>query len=85
MLADWPLASLSGDNTGLLPTHAMILRHNFTPPNNTRLTHLCGPTDAHLRQIELLDHALGMSRKCVHGVRRRTAPHGPSFGVKVSR
>ena len=58
MLADWPRASLSGDNTGLLPTHAMILRHNFTPPNNTRLTHLCGPTDAHLRQIEL---ALGVT------------------------
>ena len=33
----------------------MILRHAFTPAHNTRLTHLCGPTDAHLRQIE---HAL---------------------------
>ncbi len=30
----------------------MILRHTFTPPNNTRLSHLCGPLDAHLRQIE---------------------------------
>ena len=30
----------------------MILRHTFTPHNNTRLTHLCGPTDAHLRTIE---------------------------------
>lgn len=30
----------------------MILRHTFSPPNNTRLTHLCGPTDAHLRTIE---------------------------------
>ena len=30
----------------------MILRHLFTPLNNTRLTHLCGPTDAHLRTIE---------------------------------
>ncbi len=30
----------------------MILRHTFTPPNNTRLGHLCGPTDAHLRSIE---------------------------------
>jgi phosphate starvation-inducible protein PhoH and related proteins len=30
----------------------MILRHNFSPPNNTRLSNLCGPTDAHLRQIE---------------------------------
>ncbi len=31
----------------------MILRHTFTPHNNTRLAHLCGPTDAHLRTIEL--------------------------------
>ncbi len=30
----------------------MILRHLFSPPNNTRLTHLCGPTDEHLRTIE---------------------------------
>ncbi len=30
----------------------MILRHTFTPPNNTRLAHLCGPTDEHLRTIE---------------------------------
>ena len=31
----------------------MILRHTFTPLNNQRLAHLCGPTDAHLRSIEL--------------------------------
>jgi len=30
----------------------LLLRHSFTPPNNTRLAHLCGPMDAHLRQIE---------------------------------
>ncbi len=30
----------------------MILRHSFNPPNNTRLAHLCGPTDEHLRTIE---------------------------------
>jgi len=30
----------------------VILRHTFTPPNNTRLAHLCGPTDEHLRTIE---------------------------------
>ena len=35
----------------------MILRHTFTPHNNTRLTHLCGPADAHLRTIEV---ALGV-------------------------
>ena len=31
----------------------MILHHTFSPPNNTRLSHLCGPTDEHLRTIEL--------------------------------
>ena len=31
----------------------MILRHTFTPHNNTRLAHLCGPVDEHLRTIEL--------------------------------
>ncbi len=30
----------------------MILRHLFSPLNNTRLSHLCGPMDAHLRTIE---------------------------------
>ena len=35
----------------------MILRHTFLPLNNTRLTHLCGPADAHLRTIEV---ALGV-------------------------
>ncbi len=30
----------------------MIHRHNFSPPNNTRLANLCGPTDEHLRRIE---------------------------------
>lgn len=35
----------------------MILRHTFTPPNNTRLSHLCGPLDANLRRIE---EALGV-------------------------
>ena len=30
----------------------MILRHLFSPPNNTRLGNLCGPTDQHLRSIE---------------------------------
>ena len=30
----------------------MILRHLFSPPNNTRLSHLCGPMDEHLRTIE---------------------------------
>ncbi len=30
----------------------MILRHLFSPPNNIRLTNLCGPMDGHLRTIE---------------------------------
>ncbi len=30
----------------------MILRHAFEPANNTRLAHLCGPMDEHLRTIE---------------------------------
>ena len=30
----------------------MILKHTFTPLNNNRLSHLCGPTDEHLRTIE---------------------------------
>lgn len=31
----------------------MILRHLFSPPNNARLAHLCGPMDEHLRTIEV--------------------------------
>ncbi len=31
----------------------MILRHAFSPASNARLAHLCGPTDEHLRTIEL--------------------------------
>jgi phosphate starvation-inducible PhoH-like protein len=30
----------------------LILRHSFSPSNNTRLANLCGPTDEHLRTIE---------------------------------
>ncbi len=45
----WP------DNQGIghfAKAHPLILRHSFTPPNNSRLGHLCGPTDEHLRTIE---------------------------------
>ena len=31
---------------------AVILRHAFIPPDNTRLAHLCGSLDEHLRSIE---------------------------------
>jgi phosphate starvation-inducible PhoH-like protein len=31
----------------------LILRHTFTPPDPKRLDNLCGPTDEHLRQIEM--------------------------------
>jgi phosphate starvation-inducible PhoH-like protein len=30
----------------------LILRHTFTPPNNTRMGYLCGPMDAHIRTVE---------------------------------
>ncbi len=30
----------------------MILRHAFEPPDNQRLSYLCGPLDSHLRTIE---------------------------------
>jgi phosphate starvation-inducible PhoH-like protein len=32
---------------------SLIVRHTFTPLNNNRLSNLCGPTDAHLRTIEV--------------------------------
>ncbi|ROZ77711.1 PhoH family protein [Ramlibacter sp. WS9] len=31
----------------------MIVRHSFSPPSNARLAHLCGPTDEHLRTVEM--------------------------------
>lgn len=34
----------------------MIQRHTFLPHNNTRLSNLCGPADAHLRAIEVALH-----------------------------
>ena len=40
------VGAISNDNRG------MIVRHTFTPLNNARLTHLCGPMDEHLRRIE---------------------------------
>jgi phosphate starvation-inducible PhoH-like protein len=30
----------------------LILRYTFAPPNNTRMGHLCGPMDSHIRTIE---------------------------------
>ncbi|HEX5805503.1 MAG TPA: PhoH family protein [Macromonas sp.] len=30
----------------------MILRHTFSPPDNVRMAHLCGPMDAHIHTIE---------------------------------
>ncbi len=30
----------------------MILRHTFSPPDNVRMSHLCGPMDSHIRTIE---------------------------------
>ena len=39
----------------------MILRHTFSPPNNTRMGHLCGPMDSHIRTIEV-----GLDVKIAH-------------------
>jgi phosphate starvation-inducible protein PhoH and related proteins len=39
------------------PGPSVILKHSFIPAHNGRLAQLCGPTNAHLRQIEL---ALGV-------------------------
>ena len=36
----------------------MILKHTFSPASNTRLAHMCGPTDEHLRTIEKFFHDL---------------------------
>jgi phosphate starvation-inducible protein PhoH and related proteins len=30
----------------------LILRHTFSPPDNERMAHLCGPMDSHIRSIE---------------------------------
>ncbi|MFB0915246.1 MAG: PhoH family protein [Burkholderiaceae bacterium] len=30
----------------------MILKHTFSPPDNDRMAHLCGPKDSHIRTIE---------------------------------
>ena len=30
----------------------MLLRHTFAPPDNVRMSHLCGPMDSHIRSIE---------------------------------
>ncbi len=30
----------------------LILKHTFSPPDNDRMAHLCGPMDSHLRTIE---------------------------------
>jgi len=30
----------------------LILRHTFSPPDNLRMGHLCGPMDSHIRSIE---------------------------------
>jgi phosphate starvation-inducible PhoH-like protein len=36
--------------TGII---SLILKHTFSPPSNARLAHLCGPTDEHLRTVEI--------------------------------
>jgi phosphate starvation-inducible PhoH-like protein len=43
----------------------MQLRHSFSPPDNARLAHLCGPLDEHLRTIEAA-FGVTMSRRGEH-------------------
>jgi phosphate starvation-inducible PhoH-like protein len=50
----------------------MILRHSFTPLDNDRLAHLCGPLDEHLRTIET-------------GLNVRIARRGEAFRVEGTR
>jgi phosphate starvation-inducible PhoH-like protein len=40
----------------------LILKHAFSPASNTRLAHLCGPMDEHLRTIEIALQ-VGISRR----------------------
>jgi len=43
----------------------LILRHAFSPANNTRLANLCGPADEHLRTVEAALQ-VGVSRRGEH-------------------
>ena len=53
----------------------MILRHTFSPPNNLRMGHLCGPLDVHLRTIE---QALEVSIAHRHEQFKIDGPKGPA-------
>jgi phosphate starvation-inducible PhoH-like protein len=53
----------------------VILRHTFTPLNNSRLGHLCGPLDAHLRRIE---DALGVKIAHRHEQFKVEGPKAPA-------
>jgi len=53
----------------------VILRHTFTPLNNSRLSHLCGPLDAHLRRIE---DALGVKIAHRHEQFKVDGPKAPA-------
>ena len=53
----------------------MILRHTFSPPNNLRMGHVCGPLDAHLRTIE---QALEVGIAHRHEQFKIDGPKGPA-------
>ena len=55
--------------------YRVILRHTFTPLNNSRLGHLCGPLDAHLRRIE---DALGVKIAHRHEQFKVDGPKAPA-------
>jgi phosphate starvation-inducible PhoH-like protein len=62
----------------------LILRHRFDPPDNRRLARLCGPLDAHLRQIE---SALGVRierREAAFAVHGERTAAGTARGLLVS-
>ena len=46
------MAALSGNLHAYPWIIRLILKHTFTPPDNDRMAHLCGPMDSHLRTIE---------------------------------
>jgi phosphate starvation-inducible PhoH-like protein len=50
---------------------ALIRRHVFSPVDNRRLTHLCGPLDTHLRSIEA---AMGVTLERRHDTFRIDGP-----------
>ena len=58
---------------------SMQLRHSFSPPDNVRLAHLCGPLDEHLRTIEVA-FSVTLHRRGEHGVEGPARHRGLEVG-----